>query len=317
MSISLQQLRSLTPGVEPFSLQPGQICFNLADRLMFVGDGSNFKTSFDGSQVLGELGGGWFAAPLSFSELNNYYVVSPQYYGDLPIDGQVLSWDAATGQTVWVDQGGDSEPTAYLTTNLAVNSAPGLDTNAKISNALGVTPKEGDSVVVTGASGDPYQGFYQFITGSWVFAAQYAIPEASQITLSPIPDLFANNVQVGIAETFSLAQAANGIANDALSDATQALIDAENARLEAVDAQTTANNALLEANSAQADATAAQDTANIALTNSNTALVNSVNAVNDAGAALNVANAALPRAGGTMTGDISFNNGQPVDAGTF
>jgi hypothetical protein len=30
-----------------------------------------------------------------------------------------------------------------------------------------------------------------------------------------------------------------------------------------------------------------------------------------------LANAALPKAGGTMTGNIVFNNGQPVDAGTY
>jgi hypothetical protein len=78
-----------------------------------------------------------------------------------------------------------------------------------------------------------------------------------------------------------------------------------------------ADDALQEADSAQDDATAAQDTANIALTNSNTALVNSVNAVNDAAAALAVANSALPLSGGTMTGDIVFNDGQPVDAGSF
>lgn len=33
--------------------------------------------------------------------------------------------------------------------------------------------------------------------------------------------------------------------------------------------------------------------------------------------AYDTATAALPLAGGTMTGDISFNNGQPVDAGSF
>jgi hypothetical protein len=30
-----------------------------------------------------------------------------------------------------------------------------------------------------------------------------------------------------------------------------------------------------------------------------------------------LANAALPKSGGTMTGDIVFNNGQLVDAGTY
>ena len=37
----------------------------------------------------------------------------------------------------------------------------------------------------------------------------------------------------------------------------------------------------------------------------------------EASNALAVASSCLPLAGGTMTGDITFNNGQPIDAGTF
>lgn len=371
MSISLQQLRSEIPGVEPLSLQPGQICFNVADKLMFVGDGTNFKTSFDGSQVVGVAGGGWFAVVLTFSELNNYYLVSPQYYGDIPIDGQILSWDATAGHSIWVDQGGGSEPIAYLTTNAAVNSATGPDVSTKISNALGVTPQEGDLVIVSGIPGDTYQGFYQFISGNWVFAAQYAFPTASQVPFDNInhpsltPDVQGaiDDLAIGVDEALADSMAALAAASSALTLASAALpraggqmtgditfrdsgegvVFSNTSRVNAISdstaitssttaasstavkeaydtslsAEATAVDALNEANSAQADATAAQNTANLALTNANTALTESGDAVATANAALAAVNTALPLAGGTMTGDITFNNGQPVDAGSY
>ena len=48
------------------------------------------------------------------------------------------------------------------------------------------------------------------------------------------------------------------------------------------------------------------------------ATANAVKVVYDAVvAAQSTATAALPKAGGTMTGDINFNDGQSVDAGLF
>jgi hypothetical protein len=297
---------------------------------MYVGDGSNFKTSFDGSQVPGVAGQGWFTIPLTFNALGDYYVVNPEYYNDNPLAGQVLTWDGTAGHAVWIDPdtvGG----AAYLTTNALVAAAPGLGVSEKITNALGVVPQSTDSVIVSGSPGETYQGFYQFITGSWRFAAQNAFPTASQVPLAPIVGLSATTVQAGVASAFTLADAANTTANTAQTLANQAVGDAQAA-------QTTADNALLEANSAQQDATAAQITANLALTASQSAeskaddAVQTANdalataeladskvdaAVETASVAYTVALAALPKSGGTMTGNIAFNNGQLVDAGTY
>ena len=330
MSISLQQLRSNTPGVQPESLLPGQICFNVADRVMYVGDGSNFKTAFDGTQVSGVAGQGWFTIPLTFNALGDYYVVNPEYYNDNPVANQVLTWDGSAGHAIWTDPNAVGGA-AYLTTNAIVASAPGLGVSEKITNALGVVPQQTDSVIVSGLPGEIYQGFYQFVTGSWRFAAQNAFPTASQVPLAPIVGLSATTVQAGVASVYTLANTANNTANNAAAVANQALGDAQAA-------QTTADTALLEANSAQQDATAAQITANLALTAAQSAEAKADDAVQAANDALTtaqaaeskaddavetaddaytLASAALPKAGGTMTGDIVFNNGQLVDAGTY
>lgn len=317
MSLIVQNLRAIGPGVAPQSLLPGQLAFNLSDRILFVGDGSSLKTSFDGSQVAGVPGEGWFSLPLSFSGFADYYLVDPQFYNDTPTNGQFLTWDSTLGRSVWVDSPTGNNPVAYLTSNAAVASAPGADTSSKISNALNVTPKEGDSVIITGDPGDQFAGFYQFLSGSWVFAASREFPTAEQVPLLPIPGLIASNVQDGLASTFALAQTANSTANSGLAIATTASVNASQALLDAATAQTTADSALTEANSAQADATAAQNTANIALQNSIDAVDASNQAVSTANEAYAFASGALLRSGGTMTGNINFVNNQPVDAGTF
>jgi hypothetical protein len=342
MSIILQNLRSVTPGVVPSGLVPGQLCFNTVDEIMFVGDGSAYQTSFSGTQLPATPGEGWFSIPLSLPGLSEFFIQNPSLYSPAPLDGEVLVYSASVGKPIW--QSSPGTPTAYTTTNIAVEGAPGVSTSAKISNALGVTPIEADSVIVSGTPGDTYQGFYQFISGNWTYAAGYADPTALEVPYNnTLSGLIATTVQAALDELASsklgaavntptigqvLSWSASGPLwvneTDVYPTAAQVSYDNATSGIPATNVQDAltlawqrAGDALQEANSAQDDATSAQDTANIALTNSNTALVNSVNAVNDAGAALNVANAALPRAGGTMTGDISFNNGQPVDAGTF
>ena len=342
MTISLQNLRAVTPGVTPAGLTPGQLCFNLADELMFVGDGSSYQTSFGGSQTVTAPGDGWFSIPLSFGGLSEFFLQNPSLYAPAPSDGEVLVYSASLGKPLWGSSPGT--PTVYFTTNGAVEAAPGADVSAKISNALGATPLEADSVVVSGAPGDTYQGLYLFNSGNWAYAAGYADPTALQVPYSNVlSGLIASTVQAAIDELSAnkLEKATNTPSvgqvlswsptgpvwiseSDIYPTAAQVSYNNVLSGVPATNVQDAltltwqeAEDALAEANSAQIDATAAQETANIALNNSNTALVNSVNAQNDAGAALIVANSALPRAGGTMTGDIGFNDGQPVDAGTF
>lgn len=218
--LTFQNLRAESPGVQPQYLSPGQLCFNVADKVMFVGDGTDNKTSYDGTVVPGVPGLGWFSTPLSFNEVDNYYVVNPAYYGDTPVDGDVLTWDAGLNRVVWKDS---LVPTSYLTTNAAVAAAAGADLSSKISNALGITPSEGDSAIVTGVSGDTYQALYQFVSGFWVYAASYAPPLASEVPVTPVPGLTATNTQDAIEEVLSIAEAAQTTSSNALTVANNAL----------------------------------------------------------------------------------------------
>ena len=266
--LTLQNLRAVTPGVAPTSLASGQLCFNIPDRLMFVGDGSDFKTPFNGTPVAGVAGQGWFSLPIGFPQLSEYFIDNPSVFGDIPNNNQVLTWDSTLNRVVWADGGGEPGPGeggAYLTTNAAVAAAPGSDTSAKISNALGITPSEGYSVIVSGVSGDTYQAFYQYLSGFWVFAASYAPPMASEVPVSAIPGLSATTVQNALAEIF-------GIASDAQTESATAIATANSAQLAANTAELTAGLAQADAADAQTSANAAQTTANTALVTSNTAL---------------------------------------------
>jgi hypothetical protein len=327
-------------------LAPGQLCFNLVDEIMFVGDGSNFKTFFDGTQQPAPTGEGWFAVPLDYRGLGNYYLLNPEQYGPVPTNGQILAYSSVNGKPYWEDASALGGSVVYLTTNAAVDAAPGATTSDKISAAIGATPIEADSAIVSGLPGQTYQGLYLFQGGNWVFAAGYADPTAIQVPYdNSISGLISSTVQAALDE---LAASKLNIASNSPADgnvlswnaggpvwipqstlyptADEVSFNPAGTGLpsfaDTVQEALTltwqlANTANSEAQSAQADATSAQNTANLALTNANAALNNSTDAVNTANDALAVANAALPKSGGTMTGDIAFNNGQPVDAGSF
>ena len=79
MALTVQNLRAVGIGVEPASLLPGQIAFNITDKVIYVGDGGNFKINFDGTQVAGVPGEGWYSMPMDFSSLGDYYVANPEF----------------------------------------------------------------------------------------------------------------------------------------------------------------------------------------------------------------------------------------------
>ena len=87
-------------------------------------------------------------------------------------------------------------------------------------------------------------------------------------------------------------------ANEALSNSQQALATAQSAQTTANGIAGTASSALTTANAANATAA--------------TANTNATNAVNTANSISAVATAALPKSGGTMTGLITFANGQTI-----
>ena len=325
MAITLQNLRSVTPGVKPPSLLPGQLCFNVSDEVMFVGDGSSTFTSFDGTVQPAPSGGGWFSVPLNLSGLSGFFLENPEVYSPAPTNNQVLTFSSSLGKPVWQNASGSGSVTAYVTTDAAVAAAPGVSVSAKISNALGITPVEADSAIVQGVPGDIYQGLYLFSSGNWEFAAGYANPIAIQVPYNnAVSGLVATTVQAALDELAATKlNIASNIpsAGQILSWNGSSLVWINSASGFPTAAQVSydpsgtglpswANNVQDALTSTWTLADGAQTTANNAVTAAN-------NAVSTANNALAVANAALPKAGGTMTGDISFNNGQPVDAGTF
>ena len=143
MAITLQNLRAVGPGVEPNSLLPGQIAFNVTDKVLFVGDGSSFKTFFDGHQEPAPAGEGWFEVPLDYSSLGDYYLLNPEQYGPAPTNGQILAYSSSIGKPYWENASAFGGSVVYTTTNAAVEAAPGATTSDKISAAIGATPRRG------------------------------------------------------------------------------------------------------------------------------------------------------------------------------
>jgi hypothetical protein len=107
----------------------------------------------------------------------------------------------------------------------------------------------------------------------------------------------ANNAITTANAATATANGIAGTANTALSNSSAAVTTANAASVTANNANTTANAISATASSAVTTANTAQTTANTAQTTANTAQT--------------TANAALPKAGGTMTGNVTFTNTQP------
>jgi len=227
MALTVQNLRAIGIGVEPAALLPGQIAFNVTDRVIYVGDGTSLKTSFDGTTAPGITGEGWYSMPM---DLTNRYVANPEFYGDIPTDQQVLTWSDALNHPIWTSNiGGDNQ--VYVLTNNDVDVAPGVTTSAKITAAIGVvSPDEGDVTIVTGLPEDVYEGLY-FFTTEWVKGAAYAYPSASEVAynnvgrpaLGATVQLAINDLNDDLIATAAIANTANSTANTANSTANSAL----------------------------------------------------------------------------------------------
>jgi hypothetical protein len=393
MAISLLNLRSLTPGIQPQSLEPSQLCFNLPDRIIFVGDGSDFKTDFNGNSVPGTPGLGWFSMSMNVAGLGESFLVSPDFYGQSPTNGQIVQWNSALGHLEWVDPSATgSDSAGYLTDNTSVAAATGTTVSEKLNAVIApATAEEGNTAIVQGVSGDLYEGVYTFIQGTWEFGSFYAPPVAAAVAfdnagttltatdvqgalveldtekvqspavpasagqvlgwngaatewvsnsvgsvvsvtgtspiavdntdpVNPVVSVnAASTTAAGVAQlndttsstsateaaTANAVRSAYDLANTAEADAQQALADA-------AAAQSTANTAVADATQALTDAAAAQLDATQALSDAAGAQTDATQALTDAAAAQATADAALPKAGGTMTGIISFSGTQPT-----
>jgi hypothetical protein len=314
MALTVQNLRAVGTGVEPASLLPGQIAFNVTDKVIYVGNGSNSKTNFDGTQVAGVPGGGWYAMPMDFDSLGEYFVANPAYYGDLPTDQQVLAWSTALNHPIWISGGGGGGSQVYMVSNAAVAAAPGATTSAKISAAIGVvSPDEGNVTIVTGLPDDVYEGLY-FFTTEWVKGAAYAYPSASEViynnvahpTLGATVQAAINDLDDDLAATTAIANTANSTANSALSIASAALPRAGGTMtgtLVSQDVSVPSGFSVQFNNGINGTLNGINDSINV--TSSTVAASGTaVKTAYDIGAA------ALARSGGTMTGTITFAAGQ-------
>ena len=324
MAITLLNLRTNIPGQAPASLQAGQICFNLADKLMYVGDGADSNSNFNGETTPGVPGSGWFSMPLDAAGFSESFLISPNAYGDIPADGDTLQWNSALDHLEWVPGGGSAQPAVEglvfgLTTNnvSGYNVSLGFGANGTLTTGTG-------NVAIGGASGDVTSGSYNVAIG---FDTSVADPTGDK-QLAIGPDAYARwltgdssmNVKLGaglvdatnstgtagqiLSSTGTALQWINNTADGVLGVTGTTPVNVDNTDPQnpviSVDAGTTTIIGVVQLE----DSTSSTST-------TTAATPNSVKTVYD------LADAALPRTGGTMTGDIVFANGQPVDAGFF
>ena len=150
---------------------------------MYLGTGGNQRIDFSGEVVTPNppAGKGWVQVLLERSSLNEFFLENPVAAGrPAPQNDQVLTWNSDLGLAEWQN---DGSGTAYLTTNTAVQTAPGLTITAKITAAIGSPASIGEnaSCIVSGNPGSTYEGLYIYNDGQWVFAAHYAFNTSEQV----------------------------------------------------------------------------------------------------------------------------------------
>ena len=205
MTIKVLNLRSFISGQQPVSLEGGELCFNMTDRTLFVGNQSDSKTDFDGNSSSGVPGQGWFSMPMDAAGFGEYFLTSPDVYGQSPNNGDTLEWNSLLGHLEWVPGGGGGgggSSAGYLTTNSDVVAAPGVNITAKLNYIISPSVAlSGNTAIVQGVSGDLYEGVYTFVDGAWEFGSFYAQPVAAAIVYdNAVSGLSSGDVQGAIDE---------------------------------------------------------------------------------------------------------------------
>ena len=172
MAIVQQQLRNTSAASKPGDLEPGQLAYNLADTVGFLGNGSNAKTLMDGSTSTPAptVGKGWIEFPLKASDVaaliegnfipNPDTLISPPA---APSTGQVLTWDTGAdgGAGAYVPKTPGSVSVYSIANddpNIGTSGVTTADLNTGLIAAGSITApgdlNTGDSCVVTD-SGNP------------------------------------------------------------------------------------------------------------------------------------------------------------------
>lgn len=169
MSVLQQQLRSTSAAAKPGDLEPGQLAYNLADSLGYLGNGTNTRTDVTGSAVLPAPtpGKGWVEFPLRISTiadgLKANFLPAPSALtppASAPTAGQVLTWDATAN-------GGTGAYIPKTPGTVAVYSIANNDAN--IGTAGTTTSDLNAGLIATGritAAGDLHAGDSCIVTDS-------------------------------------------------------------------------------------------------------------------------------------------------------
>lgn len=237
MAIVQQQLRNSSAAAKPGDLEPGQLAYNLADSLGYIGNGSNTKTLVDGSTSAPSptAGKGWLEFPLKISTiaagLDGTFIPDP---GTLtppagpPTSGQVLAWDPAadggSGAYVPTTPGSVS---VYSISNDDANIGTGGTTTTDLNAGLiangditGVGDlNSGDSCIVTD-SGNPDTspnvgpGSYTWDGASWLLAPSGGganlLGELTNVTVTPQAVLGTNQAGYLVRDTSVASETAAG-----------------------------------------------------------------------------------------------------------
>ena len=306
MSLPIQNYRSSTPGLQPPSLLQGQLFVNVADRILYTGDGSNNKSLFDGTQTPGVPGQGWFATPLSQNQLDKLYLANPARYGDKPYDKQVLVWNGDLDRPEWwsVEPGGGvaAKDVVYdpETSGLAAK-----DVQAAIDETVGLVKTAQGTADTATQKADAAQTAADKAQEA-ADAAKTAADGAQQTADAAKTE--AATAQQAADKAQDTADAASTSAGNAAAAALGAQNTANGAKSDAAVAQTTANEAKTAAATADQDAKAAQQTADEATTKitqvketADSALADANQAQNDATYAAKLANDAMNAARDAQT----------------
>lgn len=247
---NLQFLRSFTAGNAPDRLKAGEIAFNMADKLMFVGDGSSYFTAFDGVQTASSYAlEGWFAV-----DLDAY--PSIEAIGAAVTAAQSDATDALTriGVMNGLDTSDQETLVGAINEVLAAAAAAQLAANNAGSDASqGLTTKLDNPV--NGSEGAYGQAIVS--TDSGVKWANVAAVDVSYTDYTGTGGL---NVQVALTTALDTNITQAGLISDAAADAqtginlantAQGSADAAQSAADA--AQGTADQALLAAQAAQGD----------------------------------------------------------------
>ncbi len=172
MAIVQQQLRNSTAAAKPGDLEPGQLAYNLADSLGYIGNGTNIKVDIGGGTVAPAptAGKGWLEFPLKIGDiasgLDGQFVPDPSSLAPpagAPTPGQVLTWDptadGGSGAYVPATPGSISVYSiANDDVNIGVGGTTTTDLNAGLIGNGEITGpgdlNSGDSCIVTD-SGNP------------------------------------------------------------------------------------------------------------------------------------------------------------------